>query len=143
AVFNFSARKISRRKTSQTDSDAHRRLQITIVTLVGLQNIQAVDDDVLLQKRREEQKISIADQRQPKDAVLAHDFDLSPKFADKIQPELLAWVRRWHPRDEKAARQATQRQRHQNHSRPYRPNVENLRQYPSRNRAHDDRQERA
>src|SRR5579864_1045344 len=84
AVFDFSARKVTRGKAAYPDADSHRGLQITDLRFVHAQHVVSIHDDHELQQRGQKPQIGIAHHCPSQDTIPRDDAKLSAKIGERV-----------------------------------------------------------
>src|SRR5690348_9403796 len=116
SVFDLPGGKKSRRVAANADSDGKRRLQVSAVRFVDMQDFAAVEDDHELEQRAEEPEVGIAHDGEMQGAVRPDYLELSAEVAKNVEAKFPGGIGRRHARNREARCQAHQCAGSENHT---------------------------
>src|SRR5258707_10888689 len=86
AVLDFSAEKITGRKTAHADAQRERDDEQTGVLLADVQPVAQIEH-ALENELADKRKVNIAEAGQPEHAILSHQLNLRDQVAEEVCPE--------------------------------------------------------
>src|SRR5580704_845714 len=123
SVLDFSARKITGRKTSHADADSNSRLQQADMRFIHMQHVVPINHDRELQERCEKPQVGVAHHSPAENAIGADNLEVRKKIAKRIPAKKLRRISRWHSRDCKTRSQPDERASQKNHARHFWPSA--------------------
>ena len=118
AVFDFAPGQITRGEAAESDSNRQPGHDVAGADLTKLEHIFSVIDHALLQQLRDKPEIHVAQTRQPKHTVFAHQLNLLPKVAQEIGPESPARVGSGHAGNSERKAQSDKREKNEHNAGP-------------------------